>query len=88
MVTLHLLKNQFSILFKLRKIQASRQKVRTDAIKKSDKVAEKMMANYIQSELINQELGNKPRKPQSLPVKKKQEKDMFELPPIPEDSAR
>ena len=45
------------------------------------------MSNYIKSELISRELGNKPRKSKSLPVKKKQEKDMFELPPLPEDAA-
>jgi len=72
----------------MERIQASRQKVRSDAVKNSDKVAEKIISNYIRSEIINQELGNKSRKTKSLPVKKKEEKDLFELPPMPEDMAR
>jgi len=66
-----------------RQTMISRQKIRSDTLKNKDKVAEKILSNYIQSELINKELGNKPGKSKSLPVKKKQEKDIFELPPIP-----
>jgi hypothetical protein len=47
-------------------------------------VAEKILSNYIKSEVINKQLGkNKGKSGAPLLKKKKLEPDLFELPPIP-----
>ena len=59
---------------------------RRDAVVKSNsEVADKILSNYIKSELIHKKLDSKDGKP-SIPIFKKRkevEPDLFELPPMP-----
>ncbi|KZS15801.1 DNA repair complementing XP-G cells-like protein [Daphnia magna] len=65
---------------------ASRQSRRDTAIKNNNVVAEKILTNYIKSEMINNQLG-KTRGKSGAPLfkKKKQEPDLFQLPPLSKD---
>ncbi|XP_059352206.1 DNA excision repair protein ERCC-5-like [Daphnia carinata] len=66
-----------------RQTMASRQSRRDTAVKNNDEVAEKILTNFIKSEMINKQLGKTNRKSGApLLKKKKQEPDLFQLPPL------
>ncbi|KAI9555792.1 hypothetical protein GHT06_018308 [Daphnia sinensis] len=69
-----------------RQTMASRQSRRDTAVKNNDVVAEKILTNYIKSEIINNQLGKtKGKSGAPLLKKKKQEPDLFQLPPLSKD---
>ena len=62
--------------------------MRTNAIQSTNKTAAKILDNYIKSEIINKQLGNTKGPVRRLPAaNKKQETDIFALPPLPADQA-
>lgn len=55
------------------------------SVQNNNKIAEKILENYLKSEAINKELGGK-GKGKAILTKKRQEPDLFELPPLAPDS--
>lgn len=58
------------------------------AVENSEKVAEKILKNYISSEVINGELGIRGKGTKLPKLKKNQERDLFELSPLPSRLSR
>lgn len=56
-------------------------------MKSNSVLEEKILKNYIQSEVINKQLGKQDEK-LNIPMlrRKNQEPDLFELPPIPKET--
>ena len=56
---------------------------RDNVVKSKNAVSEKILTNYIKSEIINKQLGKSKGKSAPILKKKKSEPDLFELPPLP-----